>query len=501
MSDGPEGSPPGGRHRVRRTGKVLVAAVALLVFLATAAGWTTTQWVDGQLRDVLALDPHSAAITDAAAQRGDENVLLVGSDSRVGAQEEDNVGDSAEVAGARSDTVMVAHLPADRSQVVIVSFPRDLQIQRPQCDVWDPVSGSYTGRIDPGASVAKLNTAYQIGGPLCVTKVVQHLSGLAMTRFVGVDFNGFKSMVDALGGVQICVEQPLKDSRLGTIIPQRGHTTITGATALNYVRARHIVGDPTSDYGRIARQQRFLSALVRQVLSPGVLLNPAKLRGLITAVAANTVGENVDSSTLLTLAQSMKGLDPANVTFVTVPTTGTANKYGNEELREPDTAALFRAIIDGAALPGEQPPSPQAPLARKADKPPDVRVQVLNGSRVAGAATRASESLQADGFGVLGVGNATYLVDTTVIRYPPDQEAEARTLLATIPQAALQVDRGETADNVVLVVGPDYRPDFHPGQRDGHGAGAAAPSAVPSPETPEATAPLATVNGADTACS
>jgi LCP family protein required for cell wall assembly len=350
-----------GHHRARRTGKVLVAAVAILVFLVTAAGWTTTQWLDGQLREVPALDPHSAAITDAPAQRGDENILLVGSDSRVGAQEEDSAGDAALVEGARSDTVMVAHLPADRSRAVIVSFPRDLQIQRPQCEVWDPISGTYTGRMDAGASVAKLNTAYQVGGPLCVTKVVQHLSGLAVTRFLGVDFHGFKSMVDAVGGVRICVEQPLKDAQLGTIIPRRGYTTISGSTALNYVRARHVVGDPTSDYGRITRQQHFLSALLRQVLSPGVLLNPTTLRTLITAVAANTVGENVDSSVLLTMAQSVKGLDPANVTFVTVPTTGSANEHGNEELRAGDTAALFRAIIDGAPLPGEQPPSTQVP--------------------------------------------------------------------------------------------------------------------------------------------
>ncbi len=491
MSDGPEGPPPCGHRRVRRTGKALVATVAVLVFLATAAGWTTTQWLDGQLRDVLALDPHSAAITDAEAQRGDENILLVGSDSRVGAREGDNVGDIAEVGGARSDTVMIAHLPADRSRVVIVSFPRDLQIQRPRCDVWDPVSGSYTGRTDAGADVAKLNSAYHVGGPLCVTKVVQYLSGLAVTRFVGVDFNGFKSMVDAVGGVRICVDRPLKDSQLGTIIPTRGHTTISGATALNYVRARHVTGDPTSDYGRIARQQRFLSALLRQVLSPGVLLNPAKLHGLITAVAANTVGENVDSSALLTLAQSMEGLDPADVTFVTVPTTGWANAYGNEELRERDTAALFRAIIDGAALPGEQPPSAQAPVTPKAPSPPDVRVWVLNGSRVAGAATRASESLRADGFGVLGIGNHTQLVDTTVIRYSPGQDAEARTLLATVPQAVLQIDQGGAPGNVVLVVGPD----FH---RDVHGTATAGRSTVPPPA---ATAPPATINGADTACS
>jgi LCP family protein required for cell wall assembly len=345
------------RHLARRTGKVLLATVACLVFLVTAAGWTTAQWLDGQLRNVLALEPDSAAITDAPAQRGDENLLLVGSDSRAGTQQEDQVGNTAMVPGARSDTVMVAHLPADRSRAVIVSFPRDLQIQRPPCRVWDPVSRSYTSHTDPGADVAKLNTAYQVGGPLCVTRVVQQLSGLAITRFVGVDFQGFQSMVDAVGGVRICVERPLKDDRLGMIIPQPGYRTISGDTALNYVRARHIAGDPTSDYGRIARQQHFLSSLLNKVLSPTVLLNPAKVSALITAVAANTVGENIDSSALLPLAHSVEGLDPANVTFVTVPTTGSANEYGNEELRTQATAALFQAIINGAPLPGKQSPS------------------------------------------------------------------------------------------------------------------------------------------------
>ncbi|MGH4001547.1 MAG: LCP family protein, partial [Pseudonocardiaceae bacterium] len=360
------------RYHARRTGKALVATVACLVFLVTAAGWTGTQWLDGQLRDVLALDPDSAAITDAQAQRGDENLLLVGSDSRVGVQQEDQVGNTAMVAGARSDTVMVAHLPADRSRAVIVSFPRDLQIQRPPCRVWDPVSRSYTGRIDPGADVAKLNTAYQVGGPLCVTKVVQQLSGLAINRFVGVDFQGFQSMVDAVGGVRICVERPFKDDRLGMIIPQPGYRTISGNTALNYVRARHIAGDPTSDYGRIARQQHFLSSLLNKVLSPAVLLNPAKVSALITAVAANTVGENIDSSALPHLAHSVEGLDPVNVTFVTVPTTGSANEHGNEELRPQATAALFRAIIDGAPLAGKQSPSTPAPAVVEPDSRGDI---------------------------------------------------------------------------------------------------------------------------------
>ncbi|HEX2263483.1 MAG TPA: LytR family transcriptional regulator, partial [Pseudonocardiaceae bacterium] len=160
MSDGPEGASSCGHFRMRRTGKALATAVACLVFTVTAAGWTTTQWLDGQLRNVIALDPDSPAITDADAQRGDENVLLVGSDSRMGALRSDGVGSTDMVGGARSDTVMIAHLPADRSRAVVVSFPRDLQIQRPPCEVWDSASGSYTSQIDAGASVAKLNTAY-----------------------------------------------------------------------------------------------------------------------------------------------------------------------------------------------------------------------------------------------------------------------------------------------------------------------------------------------------
>jgi hypothetical protein len=126
--------------------------VTCLVFLVTGTGWGATVWLDRQLRDVLALDPDSDSITDAGAQRGDENILLVGSDTRTGAQQHDNVGDATVVGGARSDTVMIAHLPADLSRVVIVSFPRDLEIWRPPCALWDPVSGSYTEQQDPGAS-------------------------------------------------------------------------------------------------------------------------------------------------------------------------------------------------------------------------------------------------------------------------------------------------------------------------------------------------------------
>ncbi|HEX2297220.1 MAG TPA: LCP family protein, partial [Pseudonocardiaceae bacterium] len=302
---------------------------------------------------------------------------------------------------------------------------------------------------------------------MCLTRVIQHLSGLAVTRFVGVDFQGFKGVVDAVGGVPVCVERPLVDDELGVIIPQAGPTRISGHTALNFVRARHVPDDPTGDYGRITRQQRFLSALLREVLAPAVLLDPGRLRAVIEAVTTNAIGENIGTASLLDLARSLHGLDPARVTFVTVPTTGQANELGNEELRTRTNAALFRAIVDGAPLPGEAP----APAPSPASPPPDtpatgapapatvapaaVPVRVLNGAGIAGVAGQAARQLQEAGFGVLKVGDSTNRVETTTIRYPPAQEAAALTLLAAVPDAVLQADQA-IIGSVVLLIGPDF---------------------------------------------
>lgn len=473
-------------HRAVVAGKVLVVLVTCLVFLVTGSGWGATLWLDRQLRDVLALDPGSDSITDVGAQHGAENILLVGSDTRAGAQQHDNVGDTTVVRGARSDTVMIAHLPADLSSAVIVSFPRDLQITRPPCTEWDPVTRTYTGRQDPGAPVAKLNSAYEIGGPLCLTQVVQHLSGLAVTRFVGIDFQGFKAVVDAVGGVPVCVQRPLEDSELGTIIPEAGQHRISGTTALDFVRARHVTGDPTADYGRITRQQRFLSALLREVLTPAVLLDPGRLRTIIAAMTANSFGENISVSSLLELARSSSGLAASDVTFITVPTTGQANEYGNEELRVRDGAALFRAIIDGTALPGEPPAVvPSTAPVTAVPAPAQVGVRVLNGAREPGAAAQASRGLRAAGFTVAEVGDADQPVSTTAIRYPPAREAAALALLALVPDAVLQADQSITGP-VTLVVGPDF-----------HGV----TPATATPPRPGGPGPLATVNGADTTCS
>ncbi|HEY7594954.1 MAG TPA: LCP family protein [Actinophytocola sp.] len=473
--------------------RVAAATAAILVFIATGIAWGFKSWVDASSKQVDALDPNSSAIQDAAKQRGDENFLLVGSDTRAGAEAEDGVGDEKDIAGARSDTVMIAHIPADRERAVVVSFPRDLEVTRPDCEGWDPKSGDYTGEKKPAADQVKLNTAYQVGGPKCVTKLVQQLSGLMINHFVGIDFHGFKGMVDAVRGVDVCVERPLKDDVLGTIVPQAGkNVTLSGDEALNFVRARHVQGDVTSDYGRIQRQQRFLSSLLRKAMSSEVLLDPGKLTNFVDAFSKSTFGDNIGIDQMITLGQSLQGIAAGRVTFITVPTVGEANERGNEDLRTEDTKSLFRAIREDTPLPGETGGTQQvrkglkllqqsAPVEAKS-----IKLQVLNGGNpTGGIAGSTADQLAGFGYQIVWVDAAPENVKSTVIKYAKGSEAKARLLQSSVPDAEL-VEDPSLAGAIQLIIGPGF-----------DGKVVAPGKGQPASELPNG---LSTVNGGDVSC-
>lgn len=488
------------RQRSALFGRILAGITALVVFAATGVAWGFKTWFDEKQHKVDALDQNSSAIMDRAAQNGDENFLLVGSDTREGAGAEDGVGDSKKVAGARADTIMIAHVPANRQRAVVISFPRDLEVTRPDCEGWDEKAAKYTGKQLPPASNVKINSIYAEGGPKCVTKMVQALSGIVINHFVGIDFNGFKGMVDAVEGVQVCVERPLKDEILGTIVKEAGtNVTLTGDQALNFVRARHVRGDPTSDYGRITRQQRFLSSLLRKAMSSQVLLDPGKLTGFVGAFANSTFGDNIGTDQLFLLGQSMQGLAAGRVTFITVPTVGEANARGNEVLRKGDNDSLFKAIRDDAPLPGESaaPPPTQTtttttpPAQPQTVDPKTIKVQVLNGgNKTAKIATKTSEKLKTFGYQIVRVDNAPE-VPATVVKYGKDKEAAARTLASSIPGAQLQEDPS-AAGALLLVIGPEYKGDVVAPNGNG--------PAAPPPTTTELPKNLSTVNGGDVSC-
>ena len=242
------------------------------------------------LNTISALDPQSRDIVDPNAQYGDEDFLIVGMDSRAGANGDMGAGDTEDAGGARSDTVMLVNIPANRKRVVAVSFPRDLAITPFQCEAWNPDTGEYGPLYDATPrntgpdyvyTETKLNSAFSFGGPKCLVKEIQKMSGLSINRFIAIDFAGFAKMVDALGGVEVCSTTPLKDYELGTVLAHSGRQTSTAQTALNYVRARKVTTENNGDYGRIKRQQLFLSSLLRSMISQDTFFSLNKLNNVV----------------------------------------------------------------------------------------------------------------------------------------------------------------------------------------------------------------------------
>ncbi|WP_258344030.1 LCP family glycopolymer transferase [Saccharopolyspora gregorii] len=489
------------KRRTIRILKALAVAAALTIFVATGIGWSAKAWVDAKFKDIAALDPNSSSIKDISKQSGDRNFLLLGSDTRAGATEADGVGDTTDEPGARADTTMIAHIPADRSRVLVVSFPRDLQVDIPSCERWNPDTGQYTGEEVAPRPATKLNEAYAVGGPKCTTKVVQQLSGLSITNFLGIDFQGFKSMVDAMHGVDICSSIPIVDRKLGVVLPEAGPQTLSGTQALNYVRARYVEGDPTSDYGRMQRQQLFLSSLLRKAMSGQVLMDPQKLGGFVDAVAANTFGENVGTDQLLELGRSMQGMDAGKITFITVPTTGYANDEGMEELDGSEAAALFRAIIEDAPVSPRQAGVPgaaggsgpastgpasmsSASFGRAATaKPSDVPVRVVNASGRDGLAGRTADELSAAGYPVAGSETLSATSERTVVRHGAANAAAARLLASSVP-GATTVQDDAAGGELRLELGTSY----------------AGPVRAPGGQQAEMPSDLSTVNAGSDVC-
>lgn len=449
--------------RLRLAARAGVAFLSVLALLITGGGWSYLRATGNSFTQVSALAENEDDVIDAQAQLGDENYLIVGTDTRAGDNAEVGAGTVEDAEGARADTTMLVHIPKNRQRVVIVSFPRDLDVTRPECKGWDNQKPGYTEDVFPSAMGDKLNAVYALGGPRCLLSTIQRLTGSTINHFIGIDFAGFEQMVDKVGGVEVCVSKPLEDGMLGTILPEAGRHKIDGKTALNYVRARHVYGEERSDYDRINRQQKFLASLLRGALSSKMLLDPGKLNGFVQAFSKATFVDQVEPNDLLMLGKSLQDLDSGAVTFLTVPTAGTTS-YGNEIPRTSDIQAIFQAIRDDQPLPGEKtapapPPTSQAPVppSLTAVDPSTLSLLVSNGSGIAGLASSTASEMANVGFNIYNYGNYTEGSSTeTKVRYSPGHEAEAATVASAIPGASIQLD--ESLGSIVeLVLGENYQ--------------------------------------------
>ena len=464
----------------------MLSALALVL---TGAAWHWSTSKNNRLNFISALDPDSRDILDPNAQFGDENFLIVGVDSRFGENANMGAGDTEEAGGARSDTVMLVNIPASRQRVVVVSFPRDLAIKPMLCQAWDPRTGKYGPVYDEETqsygpdqvyTETKLNSAYSFGGPKCLVKVIQKLSGLSINRFMAIDFAGFSKMVDTLGGVQVCSTTPLEDYELGTVLPRAGWQTVDGRTALNYVRARQVTTEANGDYGRIKRQQLFLSSLLRSLISNEVFFSLRKLNDVVNTFINDSSVDNVKTKDLVDLGQSIQGISAGRVTFLTVPT-GETDSEGNEPLRSEDNRALFDAIINDDQLPGENnqnakttpTTASQTPLASSSPpthgssgdtsdlvnavtaEPRTITVHISNSTGQDGLGANAATKLEQHGFKVLTPDDYPRSLPSTTVLFSSGNEQAAATVASAFPNPQIERVSG-MGDVVQVVLGQDF---------------------------------------------
>jgi LCP family protein required for cell wall assembly len=293
------------------------AGISILILLATSLGGGAVYAINSLGKNINALDtsdlnnqnrPETVVQTDTSAT----NILIMGSDSRAGSN-----GSYGNVEGARSDTTLLVHIYEGREAATVVSIPRDSYVEIAGCT---KLSG---GTSQPYKT--KFNAAFAIGGPICTIKTVEKLTNVRINNFVVVDFEAFKKVVDAIGGVKVCLTSPAYDP----VVPGRGgsgldlpagYSNISGEQALAFVRARESLGDG-SDLGRISRQQEFIASMIRGMMDKGLMTNPAMIYRVLNVVTSSiaTNPEFASTTALQDFALSLGSLKPSKINFVTTP--------------------------------------------------------------------------------------------------------------------------------------------------------------------------------------
>jgi LCP family protein required for cell wall assembly len=370
------------------------------------------------------------------------NVLLVGSDSRARV-----TGDLAEttgkeqVSGQRSDTIMILHVDPRQEKAAIFSVPRDLYV---------PIAGeNFSDRV---------NAAYSLHGAQGLIDTVEAALKIPINHYVEVDFVGFRDIVEAVGGVNVYVPAPVRDTVSGLSIDNPGCVRLDGEQGLAFVRSRYYETlesgkwqvDPTADLGRIQRQQDFIRRMLRKAVSSG-LTNPVKLNRLIgIGVRDVTLDGKMSTTDIVKLAKRFKSLDPDTVDMLTFPTTPKTISGKSVLLLKQAEAQPYIDRLNGILPPA----APQADSVR----PEDVRVRVLNGYGGDGAAGKASTALTDVGFNVADRGDAdSYNYPHTVIRHAKGSRPAADLLQRHLKTAAtIQEDASLRTVDLTLVLGGDY---------------------------------------------
>jgi LCP family protein required for cell wall assembly len=278
------------RARRQRLVLLIVAALSVITLLVSCGAWVVTTYVSAGLGRL-------NAGTSGTPSSGPINILVVGVDTRGGLSRSQqlrlHVGSDQ---GANTDTMMVVHIPASHDSVEVVSLPRDS---------WVAI---------PGHGMNKINAAYGIGGPQLMVSTVEEATGITINDYVEVDFLSFVAVINALGGVNVCLPYAVDDSDSGLHLSAGVHH-VDGVTALEFARDRHSFA--TSDLARIADQQQLMSSAFAEATSSGLLANPVRLHRVLASVTSSV---QVDRGFKLDeLAGELNGIRTPDVWFTTVP--------------------------------------------------------------------------------------------------------------------------------------------------------------------------------------
>ncbi|MEU2198235.1 LCP family protein [Streptomyces sp. JUS-F4] len=471
QSGGRGTEPPASGRRKRKPKKsrkkkalLWTGGVVAFVVVATSIGaYAVYQKLNGNIDTIDVGDAGSKNVLG----EGPMNILIIGTDKRTG---KGNEGYGDKGSEGHADTTILFHVSEDRTNATAMSIPRDLMTEIPECETKQ--SDGTTTTI-PGTPNERFNTSLGQSGrnPGCTMKTVENITGLKPDHFMMVDFNAVKELTTAVGGVKVCMAKPVDDPKSHLKLPA-GESEVAGEQALALLRTRHSFGNE-SDLDRIKVQQQFLASMIREMKSSDTLTNPKKLYTLADAATnALTVDTGIgDAKKLMTLAQEIGKVDTKNVTFLTMPVidnpaepkpiTVVVDPVKGEQLfamMRSDTS-LTEVKQKEKAAKGKQAALLKGPKA----EPADVRVDVLNGGEIAGAAGSTVTWLQNEQ-GVLkstNKANAPEKIKKTTLEYAPNQADQARALAAMMGLPATAMKKGtadaEGLEAMVLTLGADFK--------------------------------------------
>jgi LCP family protein required for cell wall assembly len=410
------------------------------------------------------------------------NLLLIGSDSRSG--ENGKIGGSRGISGQRSDTVMIVHISPGRKRIYVLSFPRDTVVPILQCDA-EP---GFTGQTAAPGQIEQLNATFAYGGPGCLWKTLEQTTHIYIDDFIELNFTGFINVINALGGVEVCLPTAITPSPYDHLSLSAGRHFLYGYKALEFWRLREDFG-LGSDLQRIQRDQLLMVALVQRILKTGVLHSFRKTYSIVKAIVsahALTTDTGLTSTKLLSIATSMSGISRKNVQFIEVPVVEYPNNPNWVEFDPSQDANLFSAVAHDNKLPklhksknpakgakgakktgkgGKGPSTDTSKPTVKLLKPSAVSVEVLNGSGVQGIAGTTGTALTGRGFNVVGTASAVtssgapdFSYVKSVVQYnSPADLAAAQTIAAQLPgDVTLQQNSAVPAGQVDLILGSDF---------------------------------------------